>query len=436
MKTAAVTTLGCKVNQVESGSIIEQLSELGYTIVDFDQPADLYIINTCTVTSRTDSKSRNLIRLALKQKALNPSVKLFVTGCYAQKEPDEIKGLGGIDLIVDNQSKIDVGQWLQNPEYEFQDIMTAKTMSWKLIKSMHERTRAFLKIQDGCDYYCAYCAVPYGRGNARSLAFEEVVEQAEILCDNGYREIVLSGVNLGLYADIESGKKLSDVIKALVEIDKLILLRISSLEPDLWSEELLDCLKSSGKICPHFHIPLQSGSDTVLKRMGRRYSTAAVRNLIFELRAINHDCAIGLDIISGFPGESEAEHKQTLAFLKGVEPAYLHVFSYSRRKGTPAAQMPNQVNGAIIRKRASELTTLSNILKDTYKQILIENKFRLRGIVERLQNGVGSALSGHYIRVYQRDNKLKENDLLDSPAERKFKDGIMLISDCQDESIR
>lgn len=218
MKKAAIATLGCKVNQVETSSIVQQLIERNYQIVEFHEPADIYIINTCTVTNRTDFKSRNLIRQAQKQKQLNPGVRIIVTGCYAQKERDDIIELGEIDLIVDNQSKIDLDAWLDSDSYQFEDIMQASTFNWKSIDSMHERTRAFLKVQDGCNYFCAYCAVPYGRGPSRSMDFDEVLKQATNLVEQGYKEIVLAGINLGLYNDIKANKKLPELINALVEI--------------------------------------------------------------------------------------------------------------------------------------------------------------------------------------------------------------------------
>jgi len=426
MKKAAVATLGCKVNQVESGAIIEQLSELGYAIVDFDQPADLYIINTCTVTSRTDFKSRSLIRQAIRHKEHNPDVKIIVTGCYAQKEPQEISALEGIDLVVDNQAKIDVSQWLDNASYRFQDIMIADEMPWKPIKSIHEHTRAFLKIQDGCDYFCSYCAVPYGRGPSRSLDFGMVIKQAELLVQNGYKEIVLSGVNLGLYRDIKANKDLSDVLKALDEMNGLNLLRISSIEPDLWTDELIRSIQSSGKVCPHFHIPLQSGSDSVLHRMGRRYQSDLVSKLIEKLRAAKADCAIGLDVISGFPGETDAEYEQTIDFLNRLKPSYLHVFSYSKRKGTQAAEMSDQVHGETVKRRVGRLTTLSNAFKNDYKLALIDNQTKLKGIVEKASKGWASALSDHYIRIYARSIDLKENDIVECKAESLYKDGILL----------
>jgi len=426
MKTAAIATLGCKVNQVETSSIVQQLIERNYQIVDFSQTADIYIINTCTVTNRTDFKSRNLIRQAQKEKLSNHEIKIIVTGCYAQKEKDEIEALGNIDLIVDNQSKIDLKLWLDNKHYQFQDIMQADEMLWNPFDTMHERTRAFIKIQDGCDYYCTYCAVPYGRGHSRSLDFTEVINQASRLVVKGYQEIVLTGVNLGLYQDKKSGKKLSNVIKALVGIDGLKLLRISSIEPDLWKNELFDSIAYSDNVCPHFHIPLQSGSDSVLQRMGRRYSVQDINEICARLRSIKPNCAIGLDIICGFPGETENEFEQTADLLTSLPISYLHVFSYSKRKRTPAASMLHQVKGDVIRQRTNILTELSNLKKQDYILELITDKTKLKGIIEKNSNGTGTSLSDHYIRLYKADKNLKVNSFISGEGVKQYKDGILI----------
>lgn len=426
MKTAAIATLGCKVNQVETSSIVQQLKQHGYQIVDFFQTADIYIINTCTVTNRTDFKSRNLIRQAQKVKSNNPEVKIIVTGCYAQKEKEEINAIGEIDLIVDNQSKIDLDLWLDNKDYSFLDIMNADKMLWNPIDTMHERTRAFIKIQDGCDYYCSYCAVPYGRGHSRSLDFDEVIKQAAVLVEKGYQELVITGVNIGLYNDKIRNKHLSDIIKVIVEIDNLKLLRISSIEPDLWNEELFDVITQSDKICPHFHIPLQSGSDSVLQRMSRRYSAQIIKEICERLHIAKPNCAIGLDIICGFPGESEEEFLQTTDLLTALPITYLHVFSFSKRKGTPAAAMQNQVNGKMIKQRTTILTEISSSKKQEYIRMLLEVKTELRGIVEKIDNNIGTSLSDHYIRIYQSNKLLKENTLICGKGFKKYKEGILI----------
>jgi threonylcarbamoyladenosine tRNA methylthiotransferase MtaB len=426
MKKAAIATLGCKVNQVESGSIAGQLKNRNFEIVDFDQSADIYIINTCTVTNRTDFKSRSLIRRALKAKETNPLVKIIVTGCYAQKERDEIKVLGGIDLIVDNQNKVDLDKWLDNSGYSFEDIRQAEKMIWKPIDCMHERTRAFLKIQDGCDYYCSYCAVPYGRGSPRSLDFARVVSQAEQLVDNGYKEIILTGINLGLYKDNNEQKELPDVINALVKIDKLILLRLSSIEPDLWTEKLLTAIASSSKICPHFHIPLQSGSDDVLTRMKRKYKAGSVKSLVKNLVKASPFCAIGLDIICGFPNETEVEFSQTSDFISDLPIAYLHVFGYSKRSRTPAAVMNGQVHGKITRCRVSSLMELGKLKKVNYINLLIDSKTVLNGVIENKVNQSCTALSDHYVRIYSKSERLSENDVMSGTPISAYKEGIII----------
>jgi len=426
MKKAAIATLGCKVNQVEASSIVQQLVERDYEIVGFDCVADIYIINTCTVTNRTDYKSRNLIRQALNQKAANPQVRIIVTGCYAQKEKAEIEALGEIDLIVDNRSKIDLSVWLDKADYQFADIMQAKTFYWKDIDGMHERTRAFLKIQDGCDYFCAYCAVPYGRGPSRSMDYTDVIRQAENLVQQGYHEIVLAGINLGLYEDKMAAIKLPELIKALVENDKLNFLRISSIEPDLFTDELIKVISASPKLCSHFHIALQSGSDSVLQRMGRKYKAHVVKDLVLKLQEVKPDCAIGLDIICSFPGETEAEFMETYNFLSVLPIAYLHVFVYSKRKGTPAATMQNQIHGDISKQRSALLIKLSDTKKHAYMNRLIANQTLLSGVVEKIDNKIGSALSDHYIRIYNKDSALCENEIVSGVGLKLYKEGILI----------
>ncbi|HPF09562.1 MAG TPA: formyltransferase family protein, partial [Candidatus Cloacimonadota bacterium] len=271
----AIGTLGCKTNFFESASIFESFKDA--VAVDFDSEADIYIINSCTVTNRADYKSRNLIRKALAKKELNPLIKIVVTGCFAQRSKEEIAALGDIDCIVDNQNKLDIAQILQGHERAWQDIMEAEDFVYRPVTNMLSHTRAFHKIQDGCDFYCAYCAVPYGRGHSRSAKFEDVIAQAELFCQSGFKEIVLGGVNLGLYRD--QGRDLVDVVKAMSEIEELKLIRISSIEPQLLYPKMFAGLKDIPKLCPHFHIPLQSASDTILQRMGRHYDTALIKNL-------------------------------------------------------------------------------------------------------------------------------------------------------------
>ena len=393
----ALSTLGCKINQAESAAILAQFDAAEYSVVAWEEAADIYIINTCTVTNRTDYKSRFLIRTALARKAQNPLVKVVVTGCFAQRSAAEIASLGEVDFIVDNQQKLDIATILAGSKYVFRDIMDARDFSYKPFATMHERTRAFQKIQDGCDFYCAYCAVPYARGHARSAPLEQVLQQARLFVAHGYKEIVLGGVNLGLYHD---GKHdLGDVAEKMAQIEGLELIRLSSIEPQLLSQKLIQRLQAIPQICPHFHIPLQSGCDAVLGRMKRRYNTALMKSLVYSILGAFPDAAIGCDVITGFPGESEAEHSETQSFIQSLPLAYLHVFSYSKRKGTPADTMPNQVPKAIKNQRARQLSDLSEQLKQNYAAKLKEGNVTLRGIAETHKHGGTEFLSDHYLRV-------------------------------------
>lgn len=396
----AVATLGCKTNQSETAAILGQFGE--HCMVEFDSEADIYIINTCTVTNRTDYKSRYLIRKALAQKEIHPYAKVIVTGCYAQRSRDEVLSLGDVDLVVDNQNKTELAHLIGSAVYEFQDIMEADEFHWVPQTSMHERSRAFQKIQDGCDYYCSYCAVPYARGHIRSAKLADVITQSRLFVESGYKEIVLGGVNLGLYRDGEHN--LRDVVLALEEIPGLEIIRLSSLEPQLFDDRLLEVISASSKVAPHFHIALQSGSDSVLKRMKRVYDTALVTGLVEKIIAQLPDAAIGFDVICGFPGESETEFDQTVKFLNDLPITYLHVFSYSKRKGTPAAVMPNQLPGPVKHQRSNILTALSEDKKQSYIQFLIEHQITLKGVVEARTNGLITILSDHFIRAYNQED--------------------------------
>lgn len=399
MKTRiAISTLGCKINQSESAGIISQFDPDSIELVDFEQDADIYIVNTCTVTNRTDYKSRNLIRKALEHKNKHHNVKVIVTGCYSQRSREEVLELGDIDLVVDNQNKIAIKELIEDSNYVFKDIMEADEFAFHLQSSMSDHSRAFQKIQDGCDYYCSYCAVPYARGHIRSAKLKDVITQAELFVANGYREIVLGGVNLALYRD---GKNdLAEVVKALSDINGLEILRLSSLEPQLLSERLLEAVKSSPILAPHFHIAIQSGCDAVLNRMKRVYDTALLRDKFAQLISIFPDAAIGGDVIVGFPGETSEDYKQTLNFLDSSPLTYLHVFAYSKRKGTPAAAMPQQIVGEVKKERSRALMQLSDAKKNEYISSLIINKTPIRGVVESIDQGIATFLSDHYIRAF------------------------------------
>ena len=416
----AVATLGCKTNQSETAAILGQFKD--YQTVDFDQPADIYLINTCTVTNRTDYKSRYLIRKALAQKSRYPDSKVIVTGCYSQRSREEVLGLGDVDLVVDNQNKLDLANLIDSESYEFEDIMCADAFHYVPQSGMHERSRAFQKIQDGCDYYCSYCAVPYARGHNRSAAITDVIAQAKLFVASGYREIVLGGVNLGLYRD--QNKDLTDVIKAMEEIEGLEIIRLSSIEPQLFNEQLLDTISASRKVAPHFHIALQSGSDAVLKRMKRVYDTALVYRLITNIKTRIPDAAIGFDVICGFPGETEAEFQETCDFLESLPITYLHVFSYSMRHGTPAALMTDQIPGPLKHQRSNTLTLLSESKKQAFIQYLLDQQIKVRGVIEDHTDGIATLLSDHFIRAYKQTDSPAGSVVELIPSSR-YLDGII-----------
>ncbi len=391
----AIATLGCKTNFFESAGIIEGFEDC--ELVDFQDNADIYIINSCTVTNRTDYKSRNLIRKALAKKELNPDVKIVVTGCFAQRSQEEIAIMGEIDFIIDNQSKLDIAEILRGKEHEFCDIMEAKDFAFKPVRNMLDHTRAFQKIQDGCDFFCKYCAVPYARGHSRSAHYEDVISQAKIFVKQGFREIVLGGVNLGLYRDKD--KNLAEVVSSMSEIEGLDLIRISSIEPQLLSGEMLKLLAESPKLCPHFHIPLQSGSDTILRSMGRRYDTALVSRLVDNILSRIPHAAIGFDVICGFPGETEELFEETRKYLESLAITYMHVFSYSPRKGTVAASLPDQLPNSVKSARTSILSAVSDQKKKNYKELLLRLNPILRGVIEKSDNVQSESLSDHFLRV-------------------------------------
>ncbi|MDD4223181.1 MAG: tRNA (N(6)-L-threonylcarbamoyladenosine(37)-C(2))-methylthiotransferase MtaB [Candidatus Cloacimonetes bacterium] len=423
MIRVAIATLGCKTNAYESAAIAGSFPQTEYCLVPFAEEADIYIINTCTVTGRTDYKSRNLIRKALARKEQDPSVRIVVTGCFAQRNPDEIRDLGAIDLIVDNQAKTGIADLLDQPDYSFQDIMRSRSFVYRPVARMVEHSRAFQKIQDGCDYRCAYCAVPYGRGNSRSASFADVISQARLFVANGYKEIVLGGVNLGLYQDGNQG--LAGVVEAFEKIDGLKLIRLSSLEPMLFTGELIERISRCSKLCPHFHIALQSGCDSVLRRMGRHYEISEFRALTARILQTWPDAAIGLDVIAGFPGETEAEFQATLDLLADLDIAYLHSFSFSRRWGTPADTMPGQIPKPEKNRRVNLLTALSDAKKRIYTRKLIQDQVPLRGVCEKVVDGHSTCLSDHFVRAYS-SPEIAPGEMLSGIAAQARQDGVLL----------
>jgi threonylcarbamoyladenosine tRNA methylthiotransferase MtaB len=372
MKRVALKTLGCKTNQFESAAMIEQLEASGYQLVPLNEVADIYIINSCTVTARTDSETRRLIRRARR---MNPAARIVATGCYAQVAPGELERMPEVDCVLGNREKQEIASLLESTDKQVSDISAEREAGSLKLTSFAEHTRAFLQIQNGCNSFCAYCIVPFARGRSRSVLPGDVLDGIRALAANGYKEVVLTGIHLGAYGlDLTSPTSLTSLIDEL-EADNLIpRLRIGSIEPNEVDDELIGLMAESKIICPHLHLPLQSGSDTVLKRMGRQYSSRFFRELVFRVAKVLPDAFIGADLIAGFPGETDAEFKDTVKLIEGLPISDLHVFPFSSRPGTRAAAMAGQLPHHLIKERAASLRTLAELKKRAFLERLIGRK--------------------------------------------------------------
>ena len=373
MPKVAFYTLGCKVNQYESAAMAELFEKKGYEIVDFDDEADVYVINTCDVTNESGRKSRQIIRKATRK---NPKAKVAVVGCYAQLESDKVSKLPGVSVVIGTKDRhkivelVEKAQECDEQVVAVGDIMKERAFEEIAFKGHRTKTRAFLKIQEGCNMFCSYCIIPYARGPVRSRAVESIIAEAKRLAEDGFKEIVLTGIHLGLYGfDFkEKRNHLLEVISKISQVEGIERIRLSSIEALELTEEFLDGLLKIENFCHHFHIPLQSGCDTVLKRMNRRYTTSDFRNKINYIRDIMPDVSITTDVIVGFPGETEEEFQETESFIKEIEFSKLHVFPFSPRRGTVAADMPNQVEKSVKADRSHRLIQLSQKLEKSFRE--------------------------------------------------------------------
>lgn len=373
MKTVAFHTLGCKVNTYESNAMLKIFNEAGYQEVDFKQVADVYVINTCTVTNTGDSKSRQMIRKAIRK---NPKATICVVGCYSQTAPGEIEKIEGVGVVLGTQYRSDIVKYVdEHLETGEMVIKVDNVMNLRKFEDLNidrfKNTRAFLKIQDGCNNFCTYCIIPYARGRVRSRQKESVLNQAQRLVDNGYVEIVLTGIHTAGYGEDLDDYSFYELLVDLVKIKGLKRLRISSIETSQISDEIIDLIGSNEIIVDHLHVPLQAGSDATLKRMNRKYTTAEYLEKINKIRSYLPNIAFTTDVIVGFPGETDEEFEETYNFIKQVNYSELHVFPYSPRKNTPAAKMKGQVNDQIKHERANRLLQLSKELNHEFalKQI-------------------------------------------------------------------
>jgi threonylcarbamoyladenosine tRNA methylthiotransferase MtaB len=363
--TVAFYTQGCKLNFSETSSISRQLVNEGYQKVDFKDKADIYVINTCSVTENADKECKRIVRSALKT---SPEAFVVIVGCYAQLKPEQISEIDGVDLVIGATEKFKLNHYLndlskkQTTEIHSCEIDDANFFVDAY--SIGDRTRAFLKVQDGCDYKCTYCTIPLARGISRSDKLENVINNAKSISDKGIQEIVLTGVNIGDYGKGEFGNKkhehtFLDLVKELDEVNGINRLRISSIEPNLLKNETINFVANSKAFVPHFHIPLQSGSDEILKKMKRRYLTDLYTDRVSYIKSLMPHCCIGVDVIVGFPGETEEHFLETYNFLNELDISYLHVFSYSERANTEAAEMDNPIDKGIRHKRSKMLRVLS-----------------------------------------------------------------------------
>jgi len=427
LKKVAFHTLGCKVNQYETHAMMELFKSADYDIVTDKDFADVYVINTCTVTNVGDRKSRQFIR---KMKKLNPDAVVAVVGCYAQVAPEEVEGLEGVDIVIGTHGRKEIVRLVENKDEgrgsQFvEDIMQVYEFEDLALTEYEGKTRAFIKIQEGCNQYCTYCIIPYARGNIRSRNKELVLEEVNRLAEAGYREVVLTGIHIASYGkDLNEEHYFLELLQEINEVPGIFRIRLSSLEPNLIRESFLKELQKVNKLCPHFHLSLQSGSDRVLKRMNRKYNREEYQQAIQLLRQYFKNPALTTDVIVGFPGETEADFLDTYDLLNQLEFYEIHVFKYSPKKGTPAAEYKEQINGKTKQERSEKLIAMGEQLKKGYMKSFIGKKeevlFESYDPEEKLSTGFTS----RYVKVKGKSEvdlskKMQPVKILDIREEKK-----------------
>lgn len=431
MKKVAFHTSGCKLNFSETSSISRSCIDEGYEKVDFKEHADIYVLNTCSVTENADKECKRLVRQVLKR---NPSAYIVIIGCFAQLKPHEIAAYDGVDLVLGATEKFKLAYYLNDltkqdmAEVHSCDIDEADFFVGAY--SIGDRTRAFLKVQDGCDYKCTYCTIPLARGISRSDRLQNILNNAKDISSKGIKEIVLTGVNIGDYGKGEYGNKkhehtFLDLIKSLDLVEGISKMRISSIEPNLLKDDTIEFVSKSNRFVPHFHIPLQSGSDTLLKKMKRRYNTDLYKNRVQLIKQLMPECCIGVDVIVGFPGETDALFKETYEFLNSLDISYLHVFTYSERDNTEAANMTGTVDKGTRHKRSKMLRILSAKKRHNfYKQHIGSDVTVL--FEHDNKDGFIYGFTDNYIRVKTRYNETLRNKSVDVKLVNFTDDGNVL----------
>ena len=409
MKTVAFCTLGCKVNQYETNAMMQKMIEAGYEVVDFETKADIYIINTCTVTNMADKKSRQMLR---RVKEINPEAILVAVGCYAQVAKEKLEQIPEIDLILGINEKNDIVKYVEQASkntYVSDVLHQTEFLDFGDV-TYTEKTRAVIKVQDGCNQFCSYCIIPYARGRIRSRKPESVIKEITDVAKEGIKEVVITGIHIASYGkDFNTEYRLIDLLEEIQKVDGIQRIRLGSLEPTLITEEFVTRLKKLSKICDHFHLSLQSGCDETLKRMNRKYTTDQFRHVVELLRNAYPEVHLTTDVIVGFPGETEEEFNKTYEFLKEIKFYKMHVFKYSPRSGTVAAKMPNQIDGNVKEERSNKLIELSDKNEKEYNQQYIGKEVEVL-----LEEREGEYLKGHttnYMVVKMKTNENLENTI-------------------------
>ena len=393
-KKVSFHTLGCRLNFSETGSISQGFVERGYEIVDFGETSDVTFINTCTVTDSADSTCRNLIRKAYKA---SPEGRIVVAGCYAQMDAPKISKMTGVDLVLGTTEKYKVFDYLNEDETDAIHIDKTTDFYGAATSVSEGHTRAFLKIQDGCNYVCSFCIIPFARGRSKAISVKEAVVQAKSIIDSGFKEIILTGVNIGEY-ETTSGEKLTDLVRSILEIEGLERLRLSSVEPNTITDELLALLKSSDKFLDHFHIPLQSGNDDILKAMKRKYSVSDYKEVIAKIIEHFPEAGIGADVICGFPGETDDQFMDTYNLLRDLPITHFHVFPYSKRKNTVASRMDDHIQHPVKKARVKSLIALGEAKLRMFTEDQVDSESEV--LFERKnKKGEWEGYTSNFVRV-------------------------------------
>ena len=414
MKKVAFITLGCKVNQYETNAMTQKFIENKYQILKENEKADIYIINTCTVTNMSDRKSRQMLR---RVRELNPNAIVVACGCYAQVAKKELEAMKEIDLVLGNEEKNNIVEYIEKyvnekeNKIEIQDIMKQKEYSDFGKITYTEKTRAVIKIQDGCDRFCSYCIIPYARGRVRSRKPENIILEISNIASKGIKEVVITGIHIASYGkDFKKEYRLIDLLEEINEIEGIQRIRLGSIEPLLITEEFVKRLEKLEKVCHHFHLSLQSGCDETLERMNRKYTTEEFEKITNILRKHYDDVILTTDIIVGFPGETDEEFEKTYKFLKKIKFYKMHVFKYSPRKGTKAATMPNQIDGKVKEQRSKKLIELSNKNQEDYNKQYLNKELEV--LFEEEKDGIYSGHTKNYIEIHYETVEKLENKIV------------------------